>query len=29
LPDGSDWVHVRTTDGTEGWLFSSFVAPAN
>jgi hypothetical protein len=28
LPDGSEWLHVRTTDGAEGWVFSRLVAPA-
>jgi hypothetical protein len=28
LPDGSDWIHVRTLDGIEGWLFSRLVGPA-
>jgi hypothetical protein len=27
LPDGSEWLHVRTNDGTEGWVFSRLVAP--
>jgi hypothetical protein len=26
--DGSEWLHVRTPDGTEGWVFSKLVAPA-
>jgi hypothetical protein len=29
LPDGSDWLHVKTPDGAEGWVFSGLVAPAN
>jgi hypothetical protein len=27
--DSSDWVHVRTPDGTEGWVFGPLVAPAD
>jgi hypothetical protein len=26
LADGSEWLHVRTQDGTEGWVFSRLVA---
>lgn len=26
--DGSDWLHVKTPDGVEGWVFSRLVAPA-
>lgn len=26
LPDGSEWLHVRTAEGTEGWIFSRLVA---
>jgi hypothetical protein len=26
LPDGSEWLHVRTQQGTEGWIFSRLVA---
>jgi hypothetical protein len=29
MPDGSDWLHVKTADGTEGWIFSRLVAPAD
>ena len=29
LPDGSEWLHVRTNDGAEGWVFSRLVAPAD
>jgi SH3-like domain-containing protein len=29
LPDGSEWLHVRTSEGTEGWVFSRLVAPAD
>ncbi len=29
LPDGSEWLHVKTAEGTEGWVFSRLVAPAN
>jgi Bacterial SH3 domain len=25
LPDGSEWLHVRTPEGTEGWVFSRLV----
>jgi hypothetical protein len=27
--DGSDWLHVKTADGVEGWVFSRLVAPTN
>jgi hypothetical protein len=26
LPDGSEWLHVKTADGVEGWVFSRLVA---
>ncbi len=26
LPDGSEWLHVKTPDGTEGWVFSRLTA---
>ncbi|HEV7662975.1 MAG TPA: SH3 domain-containing protein [Chloroflexota bacterium] len=26
LADGSEWLHVRTADGVEGWVFSRLVA---
>src|SRR5205085_326175 len=29
LPDGSEWLHVKTADGTDGWIFSRLVAPAD
>src|ERR671933_275368 len=29
LPDGSEWLHVRTSEGAEGWVFSRLVAPAD
>jgi hypothetical protein len=29
LPDGSEWLHVKTPDGVEGWVFSRLVAPAS
>jgi len=29
LPDGSEWLHVTTPDGTQGWVYSKLVAPAN
>lgn len=25
--DGDDWVHVRTQDGTEGWVYGRLVGP--
>ena len=27
--DGSEWLHVKTADGVEGWVFSRLVAPSN
>jgi hypothetical protein len=29
LPDGSEWVHVQTPDGTEGWVFSRLLVAAD
>jgi hypothetical protein len=29
LPDGSEWLHVQTADGAEGWVFSRLVAPTD
>jgi|SRR5579864_534948 len=29
LPDGSEWLHVKTPDGTEGWVFSRLTAAAD
>ena len=29
LPDGSEWLHVKTPDGVEGWVFSRLAVPAN
>ena len=29
LPDGSEWLHVTTPDGTEGWVFSRLTASAD
>jgi hypothetical protein len=29
LPDGSEWLHVKTADGVEGWIFSRLVASAD
>jgi hypothetical protein len=29
LPDGSEWLHVKTADGVEGWIFSSLVASSD
>ena len=29
LPDGSEWLHVKAPDGTEGWVFSRLVTPTN
>jgi SH3 domain-containing protein len=28
LDDGSEWLHVKTADGVEGWVFSRLVAAA-
>jgi len=29
LPDGSEWLHVKTDQGGEGWVFSRLVASAD
>jgi hypothetical protein len=29
LPDGSEWLHVKTPDGTEGWVFSRLTVAAD
>jgi len=29
LPDGSEWLHVKTDAGVEGWIFSRLVAAQN
>jgi hypothetical protein len=29
LPDGSEWLHVKTQDGAEGWVYSRLVAAAD
>ncbi len=29
LPDGSEWLHVKTPDGAEGWVFSRLTAAAD
>lgn len=29
LSDGSEWLHVQTPDGAQGWVFSRLVGPAN
>ncbi len=29
LPDGSEWLHVKTQDGAEGWVYSRLVANAD
>lgn len=29
LPDGSEWLHVKTDQGVEGWVFSKLVAAAD
>jgi len=29
LPDGSEWLHVKTADGAEGWVFSRLAAPTD
>ena len=29
LPDGSEWLHVKTQDGAEGWVFSRLTAAAD
>jgi hypothetical protein len=28
LEDGSEWLHVKTSEGVEGWVFSRLVAPS-
>jgi hypothetical protein len=28
LPDGSEWLHVKTAEGVEGWVFSRLAAPS-
>jgi hypothetical protein len=27
--EGSEWLHVKTADGVEGWVFSRLVAPVD
>jgi hypothetical protein len=29
LPDGSEWVHVQTPDGADGWVFSRLLVAAD
>ncbi|MBV9580812.1 MAG: SH3 domain-containing protein [Chloroflexi bacterium] len=29
LPDGSEWLEVQTTDGTQGWVYSKLVAASD
>jgi hypothetical protein len=29
LPDGSEWLHVKTQEGAEGWIFSRLVASSD
>ena len=29
LPDGSEWLHVKTQEGVEGWIFSRLVATSD
>ncbi len=29
MPDGSEWLHVKTAEGVEGWIFSRLVAPSD
>lgn len=29
LPDGSEWLHVRTAEGIQGWIFSRLTSPSD